>query len=176
MRIQLDSTMSFRGRNARPNYLTLLAFIVVAELVGALGALVSPGFSAGAAQWYAHLVKPPWVVPQSWFAPVWVSLYFAMGLAAWLVSGERYHRARSRALIAYGLQLALNAVWAPAFFALHNIGAALFLIIALWLAIAWTVREFARVRGLAALLLVPYLAWVTFAAALNSSLWRLNPL
>jgi benzodiazapine receptor len=75
----------------------------------------------------------------------------------------------------YALQLLLNAAWAPVFFGLKSIGAALFVAVALWLAVAWTVREFARVSGVAALLLLPYLAWVGVAVAMNLGLWQLNP-
>jgi len=85
-----------------------------------------------------------------------------------------YHARRSSALAAYVLQLILNAAWAPLFFGASNIGAGLFVIVALWLALAWTVRAFAPVRAVAAWMLVPYLAWTTYALALNFSIWRLN--
>jgi tryptophan-rich sensory protein len=98
-----------------------------------------------------------------------------MGASAWLIWRERYHRGRRAALAAYAIQLLLNAAWAPVFFGLKNIGAALFVIVALWLAIVWTIREFAVVKGLAAWMLAPYLIWVSFASALNLALWRMNP-
>jgi len=175
MKILIESSTSYRGRNSRPNWLKLAAFIGAALAAGALGAGFSPGFSAGANHWYAALAKPGWAPPTQWFAPVWCLLYVGMGTAAWLISRERYHRGRTIALTAYGVQLLLNAAWAPLFFGARNIGAALFVIIALWLAIAWTLREFAVVRPVAAWLLVPYLAWVSFAGALNLSLWKINP-
>jgi len=98
-----------------------------------------------------------------------------MAIAAWIIWRERYHRGRAAAIAAYGIQLALNALWAPAFFGLKNIDAALFDIVALWLAVGWTMREFARVAPAAAVVLVPYFLWVTFAAAINLAVWRLNP-
>jgi translocator protein len=98
-----------------------------------------------------------------------------MGLAAWVVWRERYHSGRRAAIAAYATQLFLNALWAPVFFGLHNIGAALFNIVAMWLAIAWTMREFARVKRRAAFLLIPYLLWTTFTAAATFAIWRLNP-
>ena len=94
--------------------------------------------------------------------------------AAWLVSGERYHAKRNAALAAYFLQLALNAAWAPLFFGAWNIGAGLFVLVALWLTVAWTIRAFAPVRATAAVMLVPYVVWITYAMALNFSVWRLN--
>jgi len=121
------------------------------------------------------LVKPDWLPPQTWFAPVWLVLYVLMSVAAWLIWRERYHRGRGAAIGAYAVQLLLNALWAPVFFGLKSIGAGLFDIVALWLAVGWSMREFARVRPGAAVLLVPYFLWVTFAAAINLAVWKLNP-
>jgi tryptophan-rich sensory protein len=98
-----------------------------------------------------------------------------MGIAAWVIWRERYHRGRGAAIAAYTLQLFLNALWAPLFFGLRNIDVGLFDIVALWLAIAWTIRAFARVRSAAAVILVPYFLWVSYAAALNLAIWKLNP-
>ena len=124
--------------------------------------------------WYASLLKPAWIVPDHWFALVSTILYVLMGTAVWLVSRERYHARRATAFTAYGVQLVLNALWAPLFFAERNLGAGLFDSVALWLATLWTVREFFAVRASAALLLLPYFAWVSYAMALNFTLWRLN--
>jgi benzodiazapine receptor len=149
--------------------------VLLALGVGALGAVFSPGVSAAATRWYATLVKPAWLPPQNWFAPVWTLLYVLMGVAAWLIWRERYHRGRSAALAAYAVQLLLNALWPPLFFGLKNIDAGLFDIVALWLAIGWTLREFARVRIAAAVTLVPYFLWVSFATATNLAIWKMNP-
>jgi tryptophan-rich sensory protein len=175
MRIHIESSTSYRGRNWRPNWLALIGFIGLALAAGAVGALVSPGVAPQAGAWYAGLAKPAWAPPNTWFAPTWTVLYVLMGTSAWLIWHERYHRNRGAALLAYAVQLLLNATWAPAFFGARNVGAGLFVEIALWLAIVWTLREFSRVRPLAAVLLVPYLAWVSFAMALNFSIWRQNP-
>jgi tryptophan-rich sensory protein len=175
VRIPIEGSTSYRGRNSRPNWLVLGAFIASALAAGAVGALFSPAVSAGAARWYALLAKPPWTPPDGWFGPVWTALYVLMGFCAWLIWRERYHRGRRAALAAYAIQLLLNALWSPLFFGLNNIGAGLFVIVALWLAIVWTIREFSAVRGAPAWMLVPYLAWVSFANALNLSIWRLNP-
>jgi translocator protein len=174
MRIPIESATSYRGRNSRPNWLVLLAFVGAALAAGALGAAFSPAVSPAARQWYAALARPEWTPPDSWFGPVWMTLYLLMAIAAWLVWHERYHRGRNAALAAYSVQLLLNAAWAPLFFGARNVGAGLFVIVALWLAIAWTVREFAAVKAGAAWLLGPYLIWVSFASWLNLSIWKLN--
>lgn len=174
MKITIESPTSYRGRNARPNWITLLLFIGLALGAGGLGLLFSPAHSPPTAEWYSALAKPPWMPPSRWFGPVWTVLYCLMGTAAWLVSRERYHEKRGVALAAYFIQLLLNAAWAPLFFGAHNLGAGLFIIVALWLALLWTIREFTPVRAAAAWMLVPYLLWVSFAMALNFSLWRLN--
>jgi benzodiazapine receptor len=174
MRIPIESSTSYRGRNSRPNWLILAAFIGSALAVGALGAVFSPAVSAAAGHWYAILVKPEWAPPTHWFGPVWTVLYVLMGTSAWLIWRERYHRNRSVALAAYAIQLMLNAAWAPLFFGAKNVGLGLFVIVALGLSIAWTIREFAVVRGAAAWMMVPYLIWVGFACALNLAIWKLN--
>jgi benzodiazapine receptor len=169
MRIPVESSTSYRGRNAKPNWVVLLLFVGTSLGVGSLGVLFMPG------AWYAALSKPAWTPPERWFGPIWTVLYVAMGIAAWLVWSERYHRARNVSLLAYATQLLINALWVPVFFGAKNIGAALFVIVALWLSVAWTLREFSRVKRTAAWLLVPYIAWVTLAAALNLSIWKHNP-
>ena len=174
MRITIDSATSYRGRNSRPNWLILAAFVGAALAAGALAAVVSPAMSAPARHWYAALAKPEWAPPNSWIGPVWLALYVLMGTSAWIIWRERYHRGRNAALAAYVIQLLLNAAWAPMFFGAANIGAGLFVIVALWLAIAWTVREFAVVKPAAAWLLAPYLIWVSVESWLNLTLWKLN--
>jgi tryptophan-rich sensory protein len=175
VRIPIESSTSYRGRNSRPHLPVLAASVVLALGAGAVGALFSPAASPAAAHWYAMLAKPDWLPPQSWFAPVWTVLYVLMGIAAWLIWRERYHRSRNMAMAAYAIQLLLNALWAPLFFGLRNLGAGLFEIVVLWLAVGWTLREFARVRAAAALILAPYFIWTTLATAMNFALWKLNP-
>jgi benzodiazapine receptor len=175
MRIPVDRGLSYRGRNSRPHWLILAAFIGAALAAGALAAVFSPGVSASANRWYAGLAKPDWAPPDSWFGPVWLTLYVLMGTAAWLIWRERYHRGRTAALAAWVIQLLLNAAWAPLFFGARNIGAGLFVIVALWLSIALTMREFAVVKAGAAWMMAPYLIWVGFSSALNFAVWKLNP-
>ncbi len=175
MRIPIESSTSYRGRNSRPNWLALLAFVAAGGAAGGLGAVFSPALSDASAVWYAALAKPSWTPPDRWFGPVWTILYLSMALAAWIVWSERYHRGRNGALLAFAVQFLLNALWAPLFFGVRNVGLGLLVSVALWLSLVWTVREFARVRAAAAALLVPYLAWSSFALALNVAIWRHNP-
>jgi tryptophan-rich sensory protein len=109
------------------------------------------------------------------FGPVWTTLYAMMAVSAWLVWRQGGFAAQRRALTFFLVQLALNALWSPLFFGLEQPGMAFVCIIALWLAIAATIAVFRRVQRIAAWLLVPYIAWVSFAAVLNGVLWRLNP-
>ncbi len=174
MRIPIESSTTYRGRNSRPNWLALLAFVALGFAAGGLGAAFSPAFSPSSASWYANLAKPTWTPPDQLFGPVWTALYLLIGIAVWIIWGERYHRGRNAALIAFAVQLCLNAVWAPLFFGSRNVGLGLLVIVALWLSLVWTVREFWAVRVISAILMLPYLAWVSFAAALNLAIWRHN--
>lgn len=131
--------------------------------------LLSVGSMPGA--WYAALNKPAWNPPPWVFGPAWTLLYTLMAVAAWMV----WKRAGfSKPLVLYFVQLALNAAWTPIFFGLHWLGVSVAVIALLWLMIAATLVSFRRVRGTAGWLLVPYLMWVSFAAVLNVTIWRLN--
>jgi tryptophan-rich sensory protein len=121
--------------------------------------------------WYPTIAKPAWTPPSWLFGPVWTILYAMMGVAAWLV----WRRVGwSGALVWFAIQLALNATWSPVFFGLHRLGLALVNIGLLWLAILGTTIAFWRVAPVAGGLFVPYLAWVSFATALNFAIWQLN--
>ena len=134
---------------------------------GALGTLFPPG------QWYRQLEAPPGTPPDAWFAPVWTVLYVAIALATalvWQHSGPSQARVP---LLLYAVQLGLNAVSVPLLFAWHAAGWALVDLALLWIAIVGTIVAFRRVP-VASLLLVPYLAWVSFAGYLNAGFWWLN--
>lgn len=124
--------------------------------------------------WYDALVKPSWQPPQWVFGPVWSLLYLMMAIAAWLVWSSAPWRETARPLGWFATQLALNTLWSGLFFALRSPGWGSIEIVILWLAIVGTIVSFARVNRLAAALLVPYLAWVTFATVLTFTLWQLN--
>jgi len=109
------------------------------------------------------------------FGPVWSVLYLAMAVAGWMVWRREGFSGAAAPLAVFGVQLALNVLWSGVFFGLRLPGVAFVEILALWAAILATILLFRRVSTPAALLLVPYLAWVTFAAVLNFEIWRLNP-
>ena len=160
-------------------FAALAASVALPLALGAAGGAVT---SRAIPTWYAALEKPEWNPPSWVFGPVWTSLYSVMGVAAWLVwrrereAATAEERSRARiALVAYGVQLALNAAWSPTFFGLKRIDLAFGVIVALLVALAETIRRFWQLRRSAGLILLPYLAWVTFATALNAEIWRLNP-
>ena len=145
--------------------LALVVSLLLAFGAAALGAQFAPG------EWYASLRKPPWNPPGWIFGPVWTLLYAAMAVAAWRV--WRAGGARP-ALAAYGVQLVLNAAWSWLFFGLRRPDLAFAEILLLWGAILVTMILFLRKDRPAGLLMAPYLAWVSFAAILNFTLWRMN--
>jgi benzodiazapine receptor len=149
--------------------LGLSAWLSAAFAAGALGAVAS----ADAASFYAQLSKPSWAPPGWVFGPVWSALYALMGVAAWLV--WRSPGAKSAALGLFGAQLAANALWSWLFFAWHRGALAAVEVLLLLALIVATVAAFWRISRLAALLLVPYLSWVSFASALTWAVWRSNP-
>ena len=124
--------------------------------------------------WYAVLAKPSWTPPNWIFGPVWTVLYVAMAVAAWLVWRQKGWPGARVPLLLFFVQLAFNVAWSWLFFGLRSPGLGFADIILLWIAIAATLVVFWKRTMVAGLLLMPYLAWVTFAAALNYSLWQLN--
>lgn len=152
-------------------WLGLAGWWLLSFAAAAIGALAS----IQAAAFYGQLAQPSWAPPSSVFGPVWTVLYALMGLAAWCVWRQIGRRGRQRALVLFLLQLLLNATWSWLFFAWHLGGWAFADIVALWLLLAATVAAFWRVDAIAGALLLPYLAWVSFAAALNWAVWQLNP-
>lgn len=146
-------------------------FIALALAVGAIGGLAT---ASSVTSWYPTLAKPAFNPPNAVFGPVWTTLYILMAIAAWRVWRTPASLQRRTALALYGLQLALNLAWSLLFFGLRSPALALAEIVVLWLAITATIAAFARLDRLAALMLAPYLAWVSFASVLNFEIWRLN--
>jgi len=140
-------------------------------LVGASAAVVTV---TSVKEWYPRIQKPAWTPPDAAFGPVWTALYLLMGVAAWLVWRDSAGYPRRRALGIFSLQLVLNGAWSFIFFGLHRPGWAALEIVLLWSAIVVTLFVFVRINRVAAGLLVPYLMWVSFAAALNMAIWRAN--
>ena len=153
------------------NALLLLAFIAVCELAGAVGSVFT---LPSIATWYAALNKPPFTPPNWLFGPVWVTLYLLMGVSLYLVYRGRKGRKAGLAIGAFSAQLALNVAWSIVFFGLHSILYGFVAIALLWLAIAVTIAASYRVSRASAYALLPYIAWVTVAAALNLSVLMLN--
>jgi translocator protein len=161
------STLTAPPRSAPSSLVGLLACVIAVAAAALIGTLAVSGTS----QEYASLARPSWAPPSWLFGPVWTALYASMAAAAWLV----WRRVGlDRALVPFAVQLLLNAAWTPLFFGAGRYGWALVDIVALWLAIGVTVVVFWRVSRPAALLLVPYWLWVTFATALNASILALN--
>jgi translocator protein len=154
-------------------YLRILAFVAACLAIGYLAGIVT---REGVETWYNVIRKPSFTPPNGLFAPVWTTLYVMMGIAAGLVwNCYEYRPAEVRkALIFFAVQLALNALWSYLFFGLFNPLLALVEIVLLWLMILETYLAFRPVNKIAAWLLLPYLAWVAFAALLNASIWWLN--
>ncbi|HWB00384.1 MAG TPA: TspO/MBR family protein [Pirellulales bacterium] len=136
-------------------------------------AIVGMLFSKPAVRdWYPTLVKPLGNPPAWVFGPVWTCLYLIMAVAAWRV--WRITGLAHRAIVCFAVQLTLNVIWSGLFFGLHNPLAALIDVVALWIAIAATLRAFWQIDRAAGVLLIPYLAWVTFATYLNAAIVVLN--
>ena len=154
-------TTSWRG---------LIGWLLASLATGAVGALAT----RNAGEFYASLVRPAWAPPGWLFGPVWTTLYVLMGVAAWLVWRKGGWAGAAGALSLFMAQLVCNAAWSWFFFAWRR-GALAFagVVVLLGLIIA-TLVAFARIHRLAAVLLLPYLAWVTFATALTYAIWRAN--
>lgn len=143
------------------------AICFAAAAVGGLG-------SATAGDFYGELLRPDWAPPGWLFGPVWTTLYASMAVAAWLVWRTAPASTVRFALGLFLVQLAVNALWSWLFFAWRLGGWAFAEVVLLWVLIAGTVVAFWRIKPLAGLLLLPYLAWVGFAAVLNGWLWLAN--
>jgi len=151
---------------------SLLAFAAICYAVSFISGLITrPEIGT----WYAPLVKPSWQPPNWLFAPVWTVFYGLMAVAGWKVWCSPPSKLRTRALCIFGVQLAVNFLWSPVFFSLHQLGLGFFVIAVLallllsFISLSWT---FVRP---AAWLFVPYFVWVCFAMSLNFAVWRLNP-
>ena len=152
------------------SWLGLIGSLMVSLAAGAVGALAT----AEARAFYAGLVKPAWAPPVWLFGPVWTTLYVMMGVAAWLVWRQAGWSGAAGALSLFVAQLVCNALWSWIVFAWRSGALAFTEILLLAALIVATMLAFARVRTLAAVLLLPYLAWVGFATALTWTLWRAN--
>ncbi len=141
-------------------------FLLACIAAGSTGALFSPG------DWYDRLAKPGWT-PPNWLFPIaWSLLYIAI---AWAGARVALLPGGAHAMGLWALQIALNTLWTPVFFGLHRLRGGIVVIAALWLAVLATTIAFSRLDAIAGALMLPYLVWVSYAAALNVRLAQLNP-
>jgi translocator protein len=152
--------------------IALLLAMTICYGVGFIGNLAT---AQGLSGWYQGLRAPMFAPPGIVFAPVWTVLYGLMGWSLWLLWRSEPSPARSGALAAFAVQLALNGLWPWLFFAGHKLALAFYEILALDLAVVATIVLAARVQRRSAWLLVPYLLWLCFASLLSFSYWKLNP-
>jgi len=150
---------------AEVNLATFMGFLGACLAAAATGMIFQPG------RWYESLRKPSWTPPNWVFPTVWTILYLLIALAATRVAGLP---GNGTALALWSLQIALNTLWTPVFFGGHHIRAGLAIIVLLWIAVALAVVAFWVLDMVAALMMVPYLVWLTLATALNVSIWRNN--
>jgi benzodiazapine receptor len=155
---------------------TLAGFLGLSSGVAALG---SKATEHSVNTWYQTLQRPGWTPPGNVFGVVWTILYGLMSVSAWMVTGAANNRfdleyPAKLAIGAWFTQLALNLAWSLVFFGARRIGASLYVISGLWIAILAYMVLARRVSRVAALLIAPYFAWVSFASALNFRIWRMN--
>ena len=152
------------------NWIKLVISIAVPQVVALSGAYFT---ITGIDSWYQNIAKPSWNPPNWVFGPVWTILYILMGIALFII-WKSENRDRRTAIIFWVIQLVLNFLWTILFFNQRQILGAFIEMILLWIMILMTIIYFARISKLAAWLMVPYIAWVSFAALLNYAIWQLN--
>jgi benzodiazapine receptor len=152
--------------------LKMIISIIICQLAGVIGSVFT---SPAIPSWYVTLSKPSFTPPNWVFAPVWTSLYLLMGISAFLVWRRGIDNPQvNLALRFFIIQLVLNSFWSVLFFGLRSPLLGFVEIILLWFFILLTIINFFKVLNTAGILLLPYILWVSFAAVLNFSLWRLN--
>ncbi|WP_025619620.1 TspO/MBR family protein [Salinispora cortesiana] len=162
-----QSARSSEGSGGRRRWWALISFGAAVCCAAVVGGLAARDSSAD----YTDLELPAWAPPAGVFGPVWTVLYAMITASGWLVWRRGGFGA---AFWAWGAQLVLNAVWSPLFFGAGQYGLAFANIVLLWSAIGGTVLLSGRISRVAATLLLPYWAWVSYAALLNLAIWRLN--
>lgn len=155
----------------RTDIIKMVTAVTLTVVLGAVGGLVTSPEIPG---WYAALNKPSFNPPNWLFGPVWTILYILMGFSYYLIWKQPASPERNKALFIFIMQFILNFCWSFIFFGMHETGWALVEMLLLWLVIITTIFSFAKLSKRAAWLLVPYMAWVSFAMILNTAIWRLN--
>jgi len=150
----------------------LVVSIITCQLAGLIGSVFT---TPAIPTWYAALQKPAFTPPNWLFAPAWLTLYLLMAIAAFIIWRKGLAPKDVKlALLIFAIQLILNALWSVAFFGLKSPLAGVIVIALLWVAILFTILRFFRLSVPAGALLLPYILWVSFAAALNIAIWQLN--
>jgi translocator protein len=162
------------GSNPVPPTMKILKVILSIAVVQLTGIIGSVFTTSSIDTWFTTIVKPEWNPPSWVFGPVWIALYTLMGIASFLVWQKKELSNVKIALSVYGVQLVLNALWSILFFGLKNPGLAFAEIIVLLIFIIITTILFWRINTVAGILMLPYIAWVTFATFLNYTIWQLN--
>jgi translocator protein len=154
------------------NYLRLAISLALPQLAGILGSIFTV---RSIPEWYANLNKPSFTPPNWLFGPAWITLYALMGISSYLIwqKSDTDPEAK-KALWVFWVHLFFNAIWSPIFFGLRNPGLAMAVIVLIWLFIVYLIYKFWGINKWAAALLIPYLLWVSYASALNFSIWRMN--
>ena len=161
------------GNRKLGNISKLIISIVACQCAGLIGSIFT---GPAIPTWYAALEKPAFTPPNWLFAPAWITLYLLMAISAFFVWRKGLDNQLVRTgLMVFLIQLVLNALWSVVFFGLQSPLWGLVVIVALWIAILFTILNFFRISSVAGALLLPYILWVSFAAVLNTSIWLLNP-
>ena len=155
-----------------PDIWRLIISLIVCQLAGIIGSIFTTPAIPG---WYASLKKPAFSPPNWLFGPVWITLFLLMGISLFIVwrKGSDTPLVRNGLMI-FGVQLIFNVLWSVAFFGMKSPLGGLIVIVILWIAILLTIIQFSKISELAAVLLIPYIVWVSFASILNTSLYLLN--
>ena len=151
--------------------LTFIVFIILCFTAAALGSIFT---NSSLKSWYPSIKKPSWNPPNRIFAPVWTGLYMMMAVAGWMVWERLPQKGFSLPMALFFVQLVLNTIWSMVFFGLRNPGWAFVEVVLLWIVIILTMISFWTVYWVAGALFLPYFLWVSFAAVLNFTIWRLN--
>jgi len=153
-------------------FIKLALSIIICQLAGVVGSFFT---TPAIPNWYSAIAKPFFTPPNWLFAPVWISLYFLMGISLFLVWRRKKEDSRvGQALLIFFVQLVLNAFWSISFFGFRSPLMGFINIVFLWLAILWTMQKFLKISNLSGLLMLPYFLWVSFAAVLNFAILILN--
>lgn len=157
-----------------PDGKSLITLAIALAVCFAIAALGAKATAPQIPTWYAGLQKPAWTPPRIAFPIVWPILYFMMAVAVWRLWEAAPSELRTATLALFAFQLTLNAIWSPIFFSWHSILGGLIVILLLDVALAATVVLAFQVDRIAAVLLLPYIAWSLFATALNARIWTMN--